>query len=400
MTRSDGAKLLLLWWAGISLRVTVLAVPPLLPIIHHQLHLDETEIGALTALPVFLLALAAVPGSLLVARLGARHAILLGMALIAVAGAARGIGGSAVVLFGATLLMGCGIAACQPALPALVRFWLPQRIGQATAGYSNGILVGEILPVAVTASLFAGLFGGWQWALAVWSIPVVATAICILLFSKNEPVEFDAPPARWWPDWRDRRVWCLGLALGGASAAYWSANAFVPELLRHSHHSAFITPALTSLNLGQIPASLLVAFAPTKLVAKAWPLVAAGAMVALTSVGILLLPPGPMIADEFFLGLAAASVFVLVLSLPPLVADPGDVHRLSAAMFTISYVCPFLGSLIGGALWDASGIPQAAFLTLVVGGVMVMIFASRLDLGSARDRLLRVEPLDEPVLPA
>src|SRR6202030_4342025 len=60
----------LLWLAGAALRLTVLAVPPVLPAIHADLNLSETEVGILTGLPSLLFALAAVPGSLLIARLG------------------------------------------------------------------------------------------------------------------------------------------------------------------------------------------------------------------------------------------------------------------------------------------------------------------------------------------
>jgi cyanate permease len=35
-------RLVLLWLAGMDMRITLLAVPPLLPIIHDQLGLDES----------------------------------------------------------------------------------------------------------------------------------------------------------------------------------------------------------------------------------------------------------------------------------------------------------------------------------------------------------------------
>jgi antibiotic biosynthesis monooxygenase (ABM) superfamily enzyme len=37
----------------------------------------------------------------------------------------------------------------QVALPPAVRAWVPHRIGFATAVYTNGLLIGEILPVAL-----------------------------------------------------------------------------------------------------------------------------------------------------------------------------------------------------------------------------------------------------------
>src|SRR5690349_21026110 len=63
-------RLALLWLAGISLRVTVLAIPPVIPAIHNDMALNEKAVGTLTSLPVLLLAAAAVLGSLVIHRLG------------------------------------------------------------------------------------------------------------------------------------------------------------------------------------------------------------------------------------------------------------------------------------------------------------------------------------------
>ena len=69
---------MLLWIAGIGLRVTILAVPPLIRLIHDGLGLTETEVGILSGLPPVLFGLAAVPGSLLIARFGAVPAVTTG----------------------------------------------------------------------------------------------------------------------------------------------------------------------------------------------------------------------------------------------------------------------------------------------------------------------------------
>ena len=51
--------LALLWLAGCALRLTILAVPPVIPLIHADLRLTATEIGILTGLPSLLFAAAA-----------------------------------------------------------------------------------------------------------------------------------------------------------------------------------------------------------------------------------------------------------------------------------------------------------------------------------------------------
>ncbi len=366
-------RLTLLWMAGISIRVTILSVPPLLPTIHHALHLDEAAVGALTTLPVLLLGAAAIPGSLLIAHMGARRALVAGLAAIGVTGALRGLGMSAGVLFPLTFLMGVGVAVCQPALPSLVRQWLPARTGLATAVYSNGLLVGEIVAAAFTVPLLLGLVAGrWSVALALWSIPVLATAAALVLMTPHVRREEGTPRSAWWPDWHSGLTWKLGFILGGASTAYFAANTFIPDYLRATHHPDLITAALTSVNLCQLPVSFLVGGFPAWFIGRRWPVVAAGLITVVSAAGFLA-GGAWVILFAGTLGFSTAGVFVLLLALPPMLAGKGDVHRLSAAMFTLSYACSFLGSFIGGAVWDATGVPIAAFAPVGVAGIAIVL---------------------------
>src|SRR6202008_1127312 len=120
--------LLLLWLIGISLRLTILAVPPVIPVLRNELGLSGTDIGILTGLPVILYAAAALVGSRLVGRLGAVTAAVAGLLLTAFGSALRGATSEVMVLFAATAIMGAGVAVAQPALPVLVGRWLPDRI--------------------------------------------------------------------------------------------------------------------------------------------------------------------------------------------------------------------------------------------------------------------------------
>ena len=56
----------------------------------------------------------------------------------------------------------------------------------------------------------------------------------------------------------------------------------------------------------------------------------------------------------------------LALTLPALLSAPDDVARMSAAMFTISYIEGLMVSVIGGAAWDLAGAPRFAFLPIAV----------------------------------
>src|SRR5262249_34201438 len=170
----------LLWLAGLAMRMTLLVVPPVIPLIHEDLRMSETQIGLLIGLPLALFAIAAVPGSLLVARGGAKLAVTLGMVITAFAGGLRGVAFDVWTLYAAVIAMGFGIAIMQPGMPTLVRQWLPTRIGLGTVVYSNGMVIGSMLPPVFTIPFILPLVDG-SWQLNFFILPGV-----FLLLSPNE----------------------------------------------------------------------------------------------------------------------------------------------------------------------------------------------------------------------
>lgn len=361
LSRKDLVRLLLLWLGGIDLRLTLLAVPPLIPLIHRDLHLDEKAVGGLVSLPVLLLALASVPGALLIAKLGVRGALITGLGLVAIFGALRGAGSSSAILFSATFLMGLGVAVSQPAFPSLVREWFPTRIAIATAVYSNGILIGETLPVTFTTpvGVLPLAHGDWHLALALWSIVIAVSAVAITIAAPAR--RRLGVPARWWPSWLESQSIRIGLVIGMASAVYFGANAYIPDYLDQTGRRGLITPTLALLNGGQLLTAPVVALWDRLLTGRAG-FVGAAALMALSQVGIVVLPGAWVVPSALMLGFATALAFIVTLTLPPRLAAAGDVHRMSAAVFTIQYGTAFVVPLIAGALWDASGRALFAFI--------------------------------------
>jgi CP family cyanate transporter-like MFS transporter len=369
----------LLWLAGNGLRITILAVPPVIPLVHADLHMSETEVGILSGLPPVLFAFAAVPGSLLIARFGALPTLVTGLFATAIGSALRGAAPDIALLYAATVLTAFGVAVMHPALPQLVRSWLPDRIAFGTATYANGLLVGEILPVALTIPVLLPLVGGsWRLGFMAWAVPVVAIALVIVLLSPRETaLRNGAPtaPRRWWPDWKNGLLWRLGVMLGSVNAIYFTTNAFIPDYLHHIGRADLTSSALTALNTGQLPASfLLLAFA-SKLERRAWPYIACGVICIAAVLGIMFGNGSMIVGCAGVLGFAAAAILVLMLALPPLLTDPDDVHRLSAGMFTISYSCAIIVPIVSGFAWDVSGIPVVAFAPIGLSALLLIALA-------------------------
>jgi len=365
--RSTFGALFLLWLAGNGLRLTILAIPPVLALIILDLRLSGTEVGILNSIPVFLFALVAVPGSLLIARVGAVPALIIGLLIAAAGSALRGFATDTWMLYITTVIMAAGVAVMQPSLPPTVRQWVPDRIGFATAVYTNGLLCGEIFPVMLAAVIVPLLAGSWRASLVLWSIPLVAIALIIFWF---QPGGKSAPVARhnlWMPDWHDPLLWKVGLMMSGANQLYFCTNAFLPGYLLQTSRTELIAPALTALNAGQLPASLILLAMASRWERKKWPLLGAAA-VGLAGIAGVLIPWGPwsVIGSAALIGFACAVTLTLTLALPALLVAPDDVPRMSAGVFTLGYGLAMTMSVIGGFAWDVSGNAAFAFVPIAV----------------------------------
>src|SRR5262249_8013533 len=152
--------------------------PPVIPLIHDDLHMTETQVGALAGMPLTMFALAAVPGSLLIARLGVMRVAVAGLFVTALAAAARSGAVDVWMLYAGTVLMGFGIAILQPTMPTLVRAWAPRRMWLANAVYTNGMTIGVVLGPTLTIPLVLPLLGGsWRRDLLLWAVPGLIAAL-------------------------------------------------------------------------------------------------------------------------------------------------------------------------------------------------------------------------------
>ena len=375
--------LLLFWLVGACLRITVLAVPPVVPLLHADLHLSETGIGWLSSLPPMLFAIAAVPGALLIARFGMLPALLTGLLLSAAGSAARGAFASTASLFIATIVMGAGISIVQTVMPPLVRAWFPQRIGLATSVYTNGLLVGEVIPVGLTIPLVLPLVRqSWRLDFVVWSVPVLAVMLLVKLAMRSYGAAGMAganqsmPQRRWWPDWRDPLIWRLGLILGSVNATYFVTNAFLPDLMIAARRPDLVSSALTAINVGQLPASFLMLPLAERLVKQPWSYASTGLLATLCVVAMLVTRGYWIVFWAGLLGFTGAVTLILALALPSILSAADDVHRTTAGMFTISYSCAMVLSVIVGWLWDATHLPLVGFAPIALCGLVIAALAS------------------------
>ena len=369
-SRSWPLSLALLWLIGVALRLAILAVPPAIPALREEFRLSGTEIAVLSGVPIVIFAAASLAGSRLVARLGVIAAVTAGLLLTALGSAARSLASGTISLLAATVVMGIGVAVAQPAMPALVGRWLPKQLVLGTGVYTNGLLVGEILPVSLPL-LSPALADTWRVTFAAWAVPILAIAALVFALAPREEVKSEAAVSgRWWPDWPAFDVLRLGLIFGGVGPLYFGTNAFLPGYLSEAGRADLISPALTALNLGQLPASLLLIAFARYIERRAWPFVVSS-LVGLAGIGAIVMTASLLtVIGAAVAGFAAGAAFALGLTLPPLLSKPEEVARVAAAMFTVAYGSTVVVALLCGALWDLSATARAAFLPIAIATML------------------------------
>jgi MFS transporter, CP family, cyanate transporter len=367
-----------LWLVGVAMRVTILAMPPVIPQVHDELRMSETQVGLLIGLPLAMFAIAAVPGSLLISRIGTRNAIVFGMIFAAFAGAVRGAAINVWTLYAASIVTGFGIALMQPGLPTLVREWLPRRIALGTISYTGGMLIGSMFSAALTIPLVLPLVGGsWRLDLVFWAVLALLIVPVFLLLSPKadtHPGSTTKIGGRWWPDFKDPLVWLLGITFGSNNSPFFTTNAFLGDYLASEGKSALLGSAIAWLNSAQIVAPFMLLFMANRLQRRAWPFVYLGPLLLLAFFGLIFGRSDVLIVIcAGLVGLTTAVTLTATLALPPLLSTAADLPRTSAGMFTISYTTAILIPTISGALWDATGKPWTAFVPLCICAVTLTV---------------------------
>jgi len=160
---------------------------------------------------------------------------------------------------------------------------------------------------------------------------------------------------------------------------YFGANAYIPDFLDQSGRHELISPTLAVLNGAQLLTAPAVAVWDRLLTGRAG-FIGSGALMAISQLGLVFTPGVGVVVWALLLGFSTALAFVVVLTLPPRLAAPGDVHRMSAAIFTLQYAMAFVLPLVAGALWDATGLAVLAFVPGVAGAVLMAWLALPLRL--------------------
>jgi CP family cyanate transporter-like MFS transporter len=371
---------MLLWLAGVYLRIPILVAPPLAPFIGDELALSQTLTGALTTLPILMLAIGAMPGSLSISRIGPRNTLALAMVIMVIGSAGRGLAPDTLTLMLTSAVMGLGIAMMQPALPALLPRWLePKNLAFGSAIYMNGMLMGEFIGAGITLPVIMPLLdNSWRATMLVWSLPGLLVAAALFL-----PKRDLARPTRkvaWLPDWKNPLTLKLGLLLGVSGSLFFGVNAYMGALLEQRGEFDNLTEALFWYNFAQVIASLMMLKMARYWVGRKTPLIIMLIFSLLGTLGMLVFTGWWAIASATFMSFTAGVLLIMMVALPPLLVPASETGRLSAGNFLVGYTLAFAVPMLGGLLSDWTGDVRHAIAVMIAYGILVTPLAIKLNL--------------------
>lgn len=356
---------------GFQLRAVVLAVPPVLPAIRDDLHLTFTAAGALTALPVLCLGAAAVPGAVLVNRVGARLVVGAGTAGLGVTALLRLVPPEPAALFVFSGLMALSVAVAQPAMTVILRAWFPTAVQRAGTVFASALGLGGLGGAVLTVRLASAV--GWQGTFVVWSLLALGVGLVWLAVAPGRAADRQAQPTGLGGLLRDGAVWHVAALFGAQSLIFYAAASWIPFELRASS-AAYLSLVLLLLNVVNVPVMFL-------LLAMPWPWASSRRFYALA--GGLMTAGSVMLAATttslawlwvVVLGVGTAMTFAGTITLPALFARAGQAAGYSAVVLTVGYAISFAGPFLGGVLLDRTHSVRSPFwlMSAVAAGVVLL----------------------------
>lgn len=333
------------------MRTVFASLPPLLDEVRADLGLSAAVAGLLTAVPLLCFGLFAPFVPMLVRTVAIQRVVAVCAALTALGAAVRGLGGTA-ALFAGTLVAGAAVAFAQAVIPILVRAGFTGQAGLLTGVFSGALTLGSAA-AAATAVPLAELLGGWERALAAYSIPAACALLVWSVWARGATRVHRGPPLG---AWSDGRAWSVAFYFGLQTMAFYACLTWLPSILQSHGYSEAAAGGLQALgNAVQFVPALAVPIVAGRRPSQASLLVVLVAAATIGFIGLLVVPAAAALW-VVILGLAQGGALGLALVLPILRARGANaVAGLIALTLSVGYLVAAAGPPLVGLAHDAVG---------------------------------------------
>lgn len=358
---------------AINLRISIIAVSPLLDEIRDDTGFSSTIVGLLTTLPVLCFGLFSPIAPRLAHRFGL-DATLWGALIVLTGAILLRLIPSTIVLFASTALIGMAIGVGNVLLPASIKRDFPHRAGVMTGLLTMGLSASGTVGAGLTIPLQNASDLPWRGTLALWSIPVVLAIVVMtprLAFLRESNHARRGRGRARINLWRDPVAWSVTAIMGLQSFSFYALATWFPTIMIDNGLSQDRAGFLLSLTnfAGFFSSFFVPVFASRQRDQRVYIVITVGVWFA-SLLGLLIAPASAPVLWVILWGLAAGSALSLSLSFFTLRSpDIQYAAQLSGMAQTVGYIVAATGPFLVGFLYDLSGGWNASiiFLMFVLG---------------------------------
>lgn len=365
---------------GLNLRPFITGIGPLAADMNAQTGLGLQGMALLTLVPMLLMGCFAFAGPFLQARVGARRAVIVALAVLGLASFFRLFVVTGTQIVATAALLGFGAAIVQAVFPGIVKQQFPRHVGMVMGLYSAMLMGGGAVGAQVSP-IVADLFGDWRAGLAWMAIPAVAAMLLAACYLPRDGAGQQRGGSAAAAFFRRPRTWllmaCFGLVNGGYSTAVaWLA----PSYQEHGWTGAASGSLLAIMALCQAVAALLLpVLARGSNDLRPW-LWLTLAMQAAGFAGLALWPEAAPVVWAILLGAGLGGCFALsmIVALDHL-PDPAQAGALSALMQGGGFLIAAIPPWIVAVLRDLTGSFLAGWMLHLICVAVVTVLYWRVD---------------------
>lgn len=358
--------------AALGARSQLVVIGPVLPEMTLDLDISHAVAGLLVALPVFLMAVVAIPSASIGHRFGTRLAIGVSLSALALAGIARPLAPDALGILLLTVPIGLAVGIIGATLPTYVKQETADIPARATGAYVTAMLVGASVAGALAVPIA-------EWA-GSWRAPLFAFGLVALLplfgwfalVRRRDTSTIEDGPLPKLP-WRSRVAWLLVVAFCLQSLVFYGLITWLAPALIESGSSAIVAGSIVGVFLiAGIPGTLVVTWLGDRIPSRRFGLLSSAVAFFIGVIGFTL-APSLGVLWAIIGGAGSAANFAMVMTLPLDAASrPVEVGGYTALMLGGGYLIASAAPTILGATRDLTGSFEATMWLLVAATVLLV----------------------------
>ena len=261
--KSMVSLLIAIFLIALNLRPAITSIGPLLDTIRNDLHLSNSEVSLLTAIPVICMGVFAPFAVHWLNKFGQRQGISLLIGVIGILTLIRAWLNNYISLLITAFIMGIAIAIIGPLLSSLIKEKFPTNTTSAIGIYSLGIGAGATISAGLTGVIYIWAGQRWEFALAFWSsLALLACFVWIMSLKPEQDSrvhvktdkhqEFRSP-------WLNKRAWLVLLFFGFQSSLFFSLATWLASAVSELGFSLIQAGSIVSImTISQIVSNIFV----------------------------------------------------------------------------------------------------------------------------------------------